>query len=107
MSFDETDQREQKSKFRYEGPYEIVLVDLGDDPQAVAAVLKEFMSLTVPNVGALTEALPLRLYDSLEQKKTEALCHHLRMAGASIERRVPRERLAGIRRPFSPGGEAP
>lgn len=82
----------------YDGPLEVVLVDVGPSPQTVADVLKDEMSLSLADHNALADALPLTLFKNLERQDAEALRRQLELAGADVELRVPRERSKGLRR---------
>lgn len=87
------------SNMRIEEVVEVVLVDPGIDPQAVAHVLQQVMHLTLCDPSALTEAMPLVLYEELEWSTAERISWQLRLAGAQVTIRAPRERYTGIRRP--------
>ncbi len=82
-------------------PVALVLIDCGDEPEAVADILQAFMNLTLRNPQALGDALPLTLFESLPLKKAEQIQWHMDTAGATVELRVPRERFQGLRRPSS------
>lgn len=82
---------------RYSGPFEVVLVDVGTAPPLVAHVLRSVMNLTLTDPQALEEALPLVLLQSAPRALAEGLGRKLRLAGASVELRVPRPRSKGFR----------
>lgn len=79
---------------------EVVLIEPGIDPSAVAHVLQQVMNLTLTDPGALVDAMPLVLYEGLEWSKAERIGWQLRLAGATVTIRHPRQRYTGIRRPF-------
>jgi len=85
----------------FEDVVEVALVDAGVDPWAVAEVLRQTMWLTLTDPAALYTATPLVLYEELEWSQAEQLSWQLRLAGASVALRRPRQRYVGIRRPFS------
>lgn len=83
---------------QYAGPLEVVLVDAGEFPGHVAALLRSLMSLTLLDPAALFDATPLVLYQSLSAPEAEWIRRQLEAAGASVELRVPREPAKGLRR---------
>lgn len=79
---------------------EVVLTEPGIDPDAVAHVLQQVMNLTLSHPSALIDAMPLVLYEGLEWSKAERISWQLRLAGAKVTIRHPRQRHTGIRRPL-------
>jgi phage tail protein X len=85
---------------RFGGVVEVVLVDAGDDLDAVSDVLRDLMALCLPDPDALAEAVPLTLLAEGSLKAAETLCRRLARAGALAEVRPARERYLGVRKPF-------
>lgn len=85
-------------------PVSVILVGIGNDPEGISELIKDRMSLTVTDLDALVESLPLMLFERLERSEAEQLKFLFHLAGAEVELRVPREERSGISRPF--GGTA-
>lgn len=85
---------------RIGGRVEVVLVEAGDDLEAVAGVLRDTMGLCLPDPGALVEAVPLTLLAEGTLLMAESLSRRLARAGALAEVRPARERYLGVRKPF-------
>jgi ribosomal protein L7/L12 len=92
----------ESSGSMYDGPVEVVLVEVGDTPRAIAEVIKEVMNLTIQDTDALCEALPITLFKNLPRSNAEKLRHRLRAHGADVEFRVPRDKNPGLRGSSSP-----
>jgi hypothetical protein len=80
-----------------DGAVEVVLFHAGFEPSGVAAALRETMGLHISDMEALEDALPLVLFRRLDRRRAEVLCRRLRLAGAFVELRTPREQAPGLR----------
>lgn len=85
----------------YQGPVEVVLVDVGKRPKVVAMMFQRVLNLTITDLKALGDATPLTLYKSLPRVDAEQVRRRFAGVGASVEFRVPRDQTSGITKPFS------
>ena len=76
---------------------EVVLVDAGFDPAAVAAALHDLLGLTITDFEALEAATPLVLYQSLDRVRAELVSRRIRTAGGFVELRAPRQPHPGLK----------
>jgi hypothetical protein len=85
----------------YQGPVEVVLVEVGKRPKVVALMLRRVMSITITDISALDGVTPLILYKSLARDEAERTKRLFASVGASIEFRVPRKPTSGPIKPFA------
>ena len=73
----------------------VVIYDLGISPYSVAEMLRETVNLTVTDLEALEDSMPLVLFEEIERKTAETLRWQFQLVGALIQLHKPRQPKAG------------
>lgn len=69
---------------------EVLLIRVGDDPGTIAEILGEVMSVTITDLEALINSVPIVLFREMKNADAQELCFRLQQAGATVTLKEPR-----------------
>lgn len=91
VAMDEEEQQQTTAQAVTAGEFiEVLLIRVGDDPGTIAEILGEVMSVTITDLQALMDSVPIVLFKEMGHDDAQDLCFRLQQAGATVTLKEPR-----------------